>query len=108
MEPRALMVRPLMSFGLPTAALVAIAIALAIPARGCNAMSGSADCGPYGFLPGYGEGSGSSGRSGGSLPPMSTLGGDLTKSFEQPGTIGAVTFGSGGRKCSGMFRSVNC
>lgn len=89
-------------------ALAALVVAAAVPARGCNAMSGSADCGPYGFLPGYGEGSSSDTRRGGALPPMSTLGGDLTRSYEQPGTIGAVTFGSGGRKCSGMFRSVNC
>ncbi len=90
------------------AAVILVSLAaFAGPARGCNAMSGSADCGPYGFLPGYGEGSGSE-RGRGSLPPMSTLGGDLTRSFEQPGTIGAVTFGSGGRRCSGMFRSVNC
>ena len=101
-------VRPLMVRGLSFAALVAIALALVVPARGCNAMSGGADCGSYGFLPGYGEGSGARGRSGGSLPSMSTLGGDLSRSFEQPGTIGAVTFGGGGRKCSGMFRSVSC
>ena len=102
------MVGPSMLRGLSLAALVAVALALAVPARGCNAMSGSADCGPYGFLPGYGEGSGGGGRSAGALPSMSTLGGDLSRSFERPGTIGAVTFGSGGRKCSGMFRSVNC
>ena len=94
--------------GMVAAALAALVVALAVPARGCNAMSGSAECGPYGFLPGYGEGSSADARRGGSLPSMSTLGGDLTKSFEQPGTIGAVTFGSGGRRCSGMFRSVNC
>jgi hypothetical protein len=94
--------------GLAVGTLTALALALAVPALGCNAMSGSADCGPYGFLPGYGEGSGSDSRRGGSLPSMSTLGGDLSRSFDQPGTIGAVTFGSGGRKCSGMFRSVNC
>ena len=91
------------------AALMAIALALVVPARGCNAMSGSAGCaGPYGYLPGYGEGHASDTRRGGALPPMSTLGGDLSGSFDRPGTIGAVTFGSGGRKCSGMFRSVNC
>jgi hypothetical protein len=49
---------------------------------------------------------GNSGRSG-NLPPVSTLGGDLTGS-DRSGTIGAITFGSGGRRCSGMFRSVNC
>jgi hypothetical protein len=103
MELETLMLR-----GLSVAALLAIALAFAVPARGCNAMSGSADCGPYGFLPGYGEGVSGDARRGGSLPPMSTLGGDLSRSFDQPGTIGAVTFGSGGRKCSGMFRSVNC
>ena len=71
-------------------------------------MTGSLNCGgPSGFLPGVGEGLyGNSGRSG-NLPPVSTLGGDLA-SGDRPGTIGAVTFGSGGRKCSGMFRSVNC
>jgi hypothetical protein len=90
-------------------ALMTIALALAIPAQGCNAMSGSAGCdGPYGFLPGYGESNASDTRRGGALPSMSTLGGDLTGSFERPGTMGAVTFGSGGRRCSGMFRSVNC
>jgi hypothetical protein len=95
--------------GMTAAALMTIVIALAIPARGCNAMSGSAGCdGPYGFLPGYGDGPSTGARSGGALPSMSTLGGDLSGSFERPGTIGAVTFGSGGRKCSGMFRSVNC
>jgi hypothetical protein len=95
--------------GMSAAALMAIALALVVPARGCNAMSGSAGCdGSYGFLPGYGEGRSSDTRRGGALPPMSTLGGDLTGSFERPGTMGAVTFGSGGRKCSGMFRSVNC
>jgi hypothetical protein len=94
--------------GTVAAALSALLVALALPALGCNAMSGSADCGPYGFLPGYGEAPGGDARRGGSLPSMSTLGGDLTKSFEQPGTIGAVTFGAGGRRCSGMFRSANC
>ena len=93
--------------GLAGVALVALAVALSIPARGCNAMSGSADCGPYGFLPGVGEGLYNDPRRG-SLPPMSTLGGDLSGTYDRPGTIGAVTFGSGGRKCSGMFRSVNC
>jgi hypothetical protein len=91
------------------AALVSIAFAVPAPVRSCNAMSGSLDCdGPYGFLPGYGEGPSSDSRRGGTLPSMSTLGGDLSGSFDRPGTIGAVTFGSGGRKCSGMFRSVNC
>jgi hypothetical protein len=95
--------------GIGAAALMTIALALAVPAQGCNAMSGSAGCdGPYGYLPGYRDGSPSGGRGSGALPSMSTLGGDLTGSFERPGTIGAVTFGSGGRKCSGMFRSVNC
>lgn len=94
--------------GMVACALVAIAVGVAPPARGCNAMSGSADCGPYGFLPGYGEGRRDDTRRGGALPPMSTLGGDLSGTFERPGTIGAITFGSGSRKCSGMFRSVNC
>lgn len=94
--------------GMAAAALAALVVALAVPARGCNAMSGSIDCGPYGFLPGYGEGSSGDTRRGGSLPSMSTLGGDLSGTYDRPGTIGAVTFGSGGRKCSGMFRSVNC
>jgi hypothetical protein len=95
--------------GMTGAALMTIVIALAIPARGCNAMSGSAGCdGPYGYLPGYRDGPSGSTRGSGALPSMSTLGGDLSGSFERPGTIGAVTFGSGGRKCSGMFRSVNC
>jgi hypothetical protein len=104
MEPEALvLVR-----GMMAAVLTALVVALAVPARGCNAMSGSADCGPYGFLPGYGEGGSGDARRSGSMPSMSTLGGDLTKSFDRPGTIGAVTFGGGGRACSGMFRSVNC
>lgn len=95
--------------GMAAAALMTVALALAVPALGCNAMSGSAGCdGPYGYLPGYRDGPSGSTRGSGALPPMSTLGGDLTGSFERPGTIGAVTFGSGGRKCSGMFRSVNC
>ncbi len=89
-------------------ALMVVAFTFAPAARGCNAMSGSSGCdGPYGFLPGYGESSSNDTRRGGALPPMSTLGGDLTGS-DRPGTMGAVTFGSGGRKCSGMFRSVNC
>ena len=83
---------------------------LAVPAMAqvCNSMTGSLNCGgPSGFLPGVGEGLyGNSGRSG-NLPPVSTLGGDLTGG-DRPGTIGAITFGSGGRRCSGMFRSVNC
>ncbi len=91
-------------------AAVLMSAVLAVPAmaQGCNSMTGSLNCGgPSGFLPGVGEGLyGGSGRSG-NLPPVSTLGGDLTGS-DRPGTIGAVTFGSGGRRCSGMFRSVNC
>jgi hypothetical protein len=84
------------------------AVVLASPqAQVCNAMTGSLNCAsPQGFLPGVGEGSGSARRSG-NLPGMSTLGGDLTGG-DRPGTLGAVTFGSGGRKCSGMFRSVDC
>ncbi|MGD9921916.1 MAG: hypothetical protein AB7V13_10770 [Pseudorhodoplanes sp.] len=91
------------------AALLAV-IAVAAPAQGCNAMSGSLNCGgPIGFLPGVGEGGyrDTGTRRGGSIAPMSTLGGDLTGT-SQPGTIGAITFGRDGRKCSGMFRSVNC
>ena len=91
------------------AAVIVAALAVSAPVRGCNAMSGSINC-DYGFLPGYGEGNprDSGARRGGALPPMSTLGGDLTGTFDRPGTIGAVTFGHDGRKCSGMFRSVNC
>jgi hypothetical protein len=90
------------------ASLLSIGLAVPASAQGCNSMTGSLNCGgPSGFLPGVGEGLyGNSGRSG-SLPPVSTLGGDLTGS-DRPGTIGAVTFGSGGRKCSGMFRSIDC
>ena len=97
-----------MRVGRMTAAAV-LALPLAFPAAapGCNAMSGSTNC-DYGFLPGYGEGLGNGARRGGALSPMSTLGGDLSGTYDRPGTIGAVTFGSGGRKCSGMFRSVNC
>lgn len=90
--------------------LAALSVAVAVPAAapGCNAMSGSSNC-DIGFLPGVGEGTRDSGvRSGGSLPAMSTLGGDLSGTYDRPGTIGAVTFGSGGRRCSGMFRSVGC
>lgn len=89
------------------AALI-VSAGLSAKAMACNAMSGSVDCGPYGFLPGYGETRSDDTRRGGTLPSMSTLGGDLSGSFDRPGTIGAITFGSGGRKCSGMFRSVNC
>ena len=92
------------------AAAALAAVTMSVPVLGCNAMSGSQSCdGPYGFLPGVGEGGARDGstRRGGALPPMSTLGGDLTGS-DRPGTIGAVTFGSGGRKCSGMFRSIDC
>ncbi len=76
-------------------------------AQVCNSMTGSLNCGAAeGFLPGVGEGSGAARRSG-NLPGISTLGGDLAGG-DRPGTIGAVTFGSGGRRCSGMFRSVDC
>ena len=95
--------------GIAAAAVLLSAVAFPAMAPGCSAMSGSLNC-DIGFLPGVGEGGSrdSDSRRGGSLPSMSTLGGDLSGSFERPGTIGAVTFGSGGRKCSGMFRSVNC
>jgi hypothetical protein len=78
-------------------------------AQVCNSMTGSLNCAaPEGFLPGVGEGTGGGARRSGSLPGISTLGGDLMGGGDQPGTIGAITFGSGGRRCSGMFRSVNC
>jgi hypothetical protein len=88
--------------------ILSAALIVSALAQSCNSMTGSLNCGgPSGFLPGVGEGLyGNSGRSG-NLPPVSTLGGDLTGS-DRPGTIGAITFGSGGRRCSGMFRSVNC
>ena len=87
---------------------VVIAFPLASPlAQVCNSMTGSLNCAsPEGFLPGVGEGRGTARRSN-SLPPMSTLGADLN-SGDRPGTLGAITFGSGGRRCSGMFRSVDC
>jgi hypothetical protein len=90
------------------AAILSAVFAVSALAQSCNSMTGSLNCGgPSGFLPGVGEGLyGNSGRSG-NLPPVSTLGGDLTGS-DRSGTIGAITFGSGGRRCSGMFRSVNC
>jgi hypothetical protein len=90
------------------AAILSAVFAVSALAQSCNSMTGSLNCGgPSGFLPGVGEGLyGNSGRSG-NLPPVSTLGGDLTGG-DRPGTIGAITFGSGGRRCSGMFRSVNC
>ena len=91
-----------------TASLFSAVLAVSALAQTCNSMTGSLNCGgASGFLPGVGEGLyGNSGRSG-NLSPVSTLGGDLTGS-DRPGTIGAVTFGGGGRRCSGMFRSVNC
>jgi hypothetical protein len=94
--------------GVAIAAALIAAMAVPAVAPGCNAMSGSTGC-DIGFLPGVGEGSRDTGsRRGGALPPMSTLGGDLSGTYDRPGTMGAVTFGSGGRKCSGMFRSVGC
>jgi hypothetical protein len=89
-------------------AILSAGLAVSALAQTCNSMTGSLNCGgPSGFLPGVGEGLyGNSGRSG-NLPPVSTLGADLTGG-DRPGTIGAITFGSGGRRCSGMFRSVNC
>lgn len=90
------------------AAVFSAALVASPLAQVCNSMTGSLNCAsPEGFLPGVGEGSGSARRSG-NLPGLSTLGGDLTGGGDQPGTIGAITFGSGGRRCSGMFRSVNC
>lgn len=89
------------------AAAFSAAVLVSPQAQVCNSMTGSLNCAsPQGFLPGVGEGSGSARRSG-NLPGISTLGGDLTGG-DRPGTLGAVTFGSGGRKCSGMFRSVDC
>lgn len=79
-----------------------------VVAQVCNSMTGSLNCAsPEGFLPGVGEGGGSNARRSGNLPGVSTLGGDLVGG-DTPGTFGAITFGSGGRRCSGMFRSVNC
>lgn len=91
-----------------TVAVLSAALIVSALAQSCNSMTGSLNCGgPSGFLPGVGEGLyGNSGRAG-NLPPVSTLGGDLAGS-DRPGTIGAVTFGGNGRRCSGMFRSVNC
>ncbi len=89
-------------------AILSAALIVSALAQSCNSMTGSLNCGgPSGFLPGVGEGLyGNSGRSG-NLPPVSTLGGDLTGG-DRPGTLGAITFGGDGRRCSGMFRSVNC
>ncbi|MET0445228.1 MAG: hypothetical protein ABW151_11700 [Pseudorhodoplanes sp.] len=90
------------------AALFSAFLVVSPLAQVCNSMSGSLNCGaPSGFLPGVGEASDSGSRRAGNLPPLSTLGGDLAGG-ERPGTIGGITIGSGGRRCSGMFRSVNC
>jgi hypothetical protein len=91
------------------AAFLSATLAVSAPAQICNSMTGSLNCGgPSGFLPGVGEGLyGSSGRASGNLPGVSTLGGDLTGG-DRPGTLGAITFGGDGKRCSGMFRSVNC
>src|SRR5215203_3333980 len=64
-----------------TASLLSAVLAVSALAQTCNSMTGNLNCGgPSGFLPGVGEGLyGNSGRSG-NLPPVSTLGGDLTGS----------------------------
>lgn len=92
-----------------------LGVILALPpqamvvAQVCNSMTGSLNCAsPEGFLPGVGESGGSTARRSGNLPGVSTLGADLMGGGDPPGTFGAITFGSGGRRCSGMFRSVNC
>ena len=90
------------------AAVLSAAFAVSALAQTCNSITGRLNCGaPSGFLPGVGESRDSNTWRSGNLPPVSTLGGDLTGS-DRPATIGAITFGSGGRNCSGMFRSVNC
>jgi hypothetical protein len=81
-------------------------------AQVCNSMTGSLKCGsaPRGYLPGVGEGLDSAANPSSAVAPLSTLGSDIigAEGGDQPGTIGAITFGSGGRRCSGLFRSVNC
>jgi hypothetical protein len=90
------------------ASLMCAVLAAPAMAQSCNSMTGSLNCGgPSGFLPGVGEGLYGGSARAGNVPPVSTLGGDLTGG-DRPGTIGAITFGGGGRRCSGMFRSVNC
>lgn len=75
----------------------------------CNSMTGSLNCSsPEGFLPGVGEGNDIKPYRAGNLPPVSTLGADIMGTGEAPGTFGSISFGRGERRCSGMFRSVNC
>jgi hypothetical protein len=72
-------------------------------------MTGSLNCGaPEGFLPGVGERNANTQGHAGNLPPVSTLGADIIGNGERPGTLGSISFGTGERRCSGMFRSVKC
>lgn len=43
-----------------------------------------------------------------SMAPIQSLGGDLSLGQTQPGTLGAITFNSGGTICIGLLRRGAC
>ena len=84
-------------------------------AQTCNTLAGGSNCaapargGPIDFSkPNYsGDGRDSAGSY---LTPFSGstgVGNELSGNYA-PATLGAVTFGGGGARCGGLFRSGNC
>ena len=103
-------------YALPWAIAAAISLCgldLAATADGCDTLTGRVKCNPDR----RGESLTPSGRD---LParrvddrwtiqsrPFQSLGGELSNA-ERPATLGAITFGGDGRRCSGLFRSRPC
>ena len=91
------------------AAVLALGLVAAAHAQTCNTLTGGVNCGS----PAPGEasslrssGSGNPGQYRTFESPISDLG--LAFGGDQPATFGAITFGGGNTRCSGLFRTTRC
>lgn len=98
-----------MRLGIAATILLCMLAAAAV-ADSCDTLTGKIDCN-RGRQNQYSAG-GSQARHAGERQtiharPFQGLGGELFNA-EPPATLGAITFGGDGRRCSGLFRTTRC
>jgi hypothetical protein len=96
--------------GVIAATILLCVLAATAIADSCDTLTGNIDCN-RGRQNQYSAG-GSQARHAGERQtiqarPFQGLGGELSNA-EPPATLGAITFGGDGRRCSGLFRTTRC
>jgi hypothetical protein len=81
-----------------------IALAVPVGAQPCNPVVDGTYCAEAGSGARTSSGSRSTAR----IPPIRNIAEDFVMSQDQPATLGAVTFRSGGTKCIGLLRRSAC